>query len=265
MPQQTLELHNAALTGLQKLPQLREQRRERPKNGGLIFQLEIQLATPPEPLAIMEALAQISAAPREPVEYGKRVGSKSPCEPGTREPQYLSDSAYTHPGQTLERFLGPPKCRKRQRHQLPHQPRHLRDDERFTDARCHQRSERRRCQCDHGLQSQRCALTRQSAAKARHAVEEVQATLDLQHESVRRYKAYAWRKPLRTKGETLEVFRARPGWGFPRWLPAGDSLAGRSVALGHRPNEMDPDPQLRRSDWWDAGKALSPSPRLNGP
>jgi hypothetical protein len=98
MPQQTLELHNATLTRLQKLPQLRQQRSERPENGRLIFQFEIQLATPAEPLASMEALAQISATSREPVECGERIGSKPPCEPSSREPQHLSDSAYTHPG-----------------------------------------------------------------------------------------------------------------------------------------------------------------------
>jgi hypothetical protein len=54
----------------------------------------------------------------------------------------------------------------------------------------------------------------------------VEAALDLQDESVRRYKAYARRKTLCTKSETLEI--------------SGD--VGLSF---RRPNKVHADPELR--------------------
>jgi hypothetical protein len=53
----------------------------------------------------------------------------------------------------------------------------------------------------------------------------VKATLDLQHQSVRRYKAYSRRKTLRTKGETLEVLRLSGDRAASEGIPSGDDRA----------------------------------------
>jgi len=116
---------------------------------------------------------------------------------------------------------------------LPDEARQLGNDKWFTYTCGYQRGQRRRCEGDHGLQSQRSALARQRAAEALHAAEKVEATLDLQDEAIRRYEAYARRKALCAEGELLEGSWLLPDGGF---------------------DEVYTDPELGRSDGRSAGK-----------
>src|SRR6185312_2440300 len=67
--QKTLELHEAALAGLQKRPELPQQRLERPENGLVTLQLVGEVAFAAEALARPESFAQIRIPPREPVQH----------------------------------------------------------------------------------------------------------------------------------------------------------------------------------------------------
>jgi hypothetical protein len=71
MPQQTLELHDAALARFQKFSQFRQQRGECPEKGILVLQLIVQFAAAAKPFASMKALVEIRTAAGEPVEHRK--------------------------------------------------------------------------------------------------------------------------------------------------------------------------------------------------
>jgi hypothetical protein len=80
----------------------------------------------------------------------------------------------------------------------------------------------------------------------------VKATLDLQHQSVRRYKAYSRRKTLRTKGETLEVLRLSGDRAASEGIPGG----------GQRLSGQRRNPQRGRRNPQRGHDGLFPDARL---
>jgi hypothetical protein len=92
----------------------------------------------------------------------------------------------------------------------------------------------------------------------------VKATLDLQHQSVRRYKAYSRRKTLRTKGETLEVLRLSGDRAASEGIPSGDDRAASEgiPGGGQRLSGQRRNPQRGRRNPQRGHDGLFPDARL---
>ena len=115
MPQPALELSDTALPLLEKLTEIRKQRRQHCEEGLVVFQLVGQLAAAPEALTRLEVVPQVCVPACQAIQLSELLRAKTAGETSARQTQSLTYRAHTHAGKPFYDILWPPQWRERHR------------------------------------------------------------------------------------------------------------------------------------------------------